>query len=60
MWRLKNRKAGAFVFVIGAAFEVQGTLLYERDGLALWKTGEVEMEALSNNAIILVIELPLK
>ena len=55
-----NKEAGAFVFVIEGAFEVQGTLLHERDGLALWKTEEVEMEALSNEAIILVIELTLE
>jgi quercetin 2,3-dioxygenase len=58
--RLKNRKAGLFVFVIEGAFEVQGTLLHARDGLALLETEEVEMEALSNDAIILLIELSLK
>lgn len=46
--------------MLEGAFEVQGTLLHARDGLALWETDEVEMEALSNDAIILLVELPLK
>ncbi len=57
-YTLKNKQAGLFVFVIEGAFEVQGTLLHERDGLALWEMEEAEMEALSNDAIILVIESP--
>jgi hypothetical protein len=46
-----------FAFVIAGAFEMQGRLLHERDGLALWDTNAVELEALSNDAIILLIEL---
>jgi len=45
-----------FVFVIEGAFEVEGRLLHAGDGLALWEAKEAEMEALSNDAIILVIE----
>jgi redox-sensitive bicupin YhaK (pirin superfamily) len=47
---------GIFVFVIEGAFEVAGRLLHAGDGMALWETLEVEMEALSNDAIISVIE----
>jgi len=39
---------------------VEGRLLHARDGLTLWETEEAEMEALSNDAIVLLIELPLK
>ncbi len=49
---------GIFVFVVEGAFEVQYRLLEARDGLALWSLQEVEMEALSDNAIILLIEFP--
>ncbi|MBL7744433.1 MAG: pirin family protein [Chitinophagaceae bacterium] len=58
-YHLKKKNAGLFVFVIEGVFEVQGRLLHVRDGLALWDIEEAEMEALSNNAIILAIELPL-
>jgi quercetin 2,3-dioxygenase len=47
---------GAFVFVLEGAFEVQDRLLEPRDGLALWNTMEIEFEALSNEAILLVID----
>ena len=54
----KNKNACLFAFVIEGAFEVEGRLLHARDGLALWQTGTVEMEALSNDAIIMLMELP--
>ncbi|RYE36188.1 MAG: hypothetical protein EOP42_04245 [Sphingobacteriaceae bacterium] len=46
-----------FVFVIGGAFELQNRLLHSRDGLALWDIKEVEAEALSNDAVLLLLEL---
>ncbi|MEO5593159.1 MAG: hypothetical protein ABIR15_06605 [Chitinophagaceae bacterium] len=54
----KNKNAGLFAFVIKGAFEMEGRLPHARDGWALWDTGAAEMKALSNDAIILVIELP--
>jgi len=45
-----------FVYVLQGAFEVQGRLLHARDGLVLWNSEHVEMEALSNDAVILVFE----
>lgn len=47
-----------FVFVIEGAFEVQYRLLETRDALALWNADEIDMEALSNNAVILMIDMP--
>ncbi len=46
-----------FAFVIAGAFEVEGRLLHEKDGLALWNAAEIELEALSNHALVLVLEL---
>lgn len=48
---------GLFFFVIEGAFEVQYRLLHARDGLVLWDLQEVEFEALSNDAIVLVVEM---
>ncbi|MHA4895757.1 pirin family protein [Pedobacter sp. PWIIR3] len=50
--------SGIFCFIISGAFEVQGTLLHAKDALAVWNISEAEIEALSNNATILTIELP--
>lgn len=46
-----------FAFVIGGAFELQNRLLHERDGLALWEVAEVDAEALSNGAVLLLLDL---
>ncbi len=55
---IRNNNAGFFVFVLEGAFEVEGRLLHARDGLALWGIQEAEMEALSNDALLLAIETP--
>lgn len=57
LYTLKNKNSTFFAFVIAGAFEIEGRLLHEKDGLALWDTGEIELEALSNHAIVVVIEL---
>jgi quercetin 2,3-dioxygenase len=53
---VSNYKVPLFAgFVLQGAFEAEGRLLHERGGLALWDAGEIEIEALSNNAILLLI-----
>ncbi len=47
-----------FAFVLAGAFEVEGRLLHEKDGLALWNAAApVEIEALSHDALLLVLEV---
>jgi redox-sensitive bicupin YhaK (pirin superfamily) len=48
-----------FVFVLQGAFEVANRLLHEKDGLALEydQAGELAFEALSNDALLIVIDL---
>lgn len=58
-YKLRDKKNGIYVFVIDGAFEVQDRLLHAKDGLAIWNTGEIDFEALSNNAILLLLEVPL-
>ena len=58
LYTLNDFNNSLFVFVIDGAFEVQGRLLQPRDGLALWDVEEpVDLEALSNEAIIVLIEM---
>lgn len=56
---LKNTNNGVFVFVINGAFEIENRLLEAKDGLAISKTETIEWESLSQNAMLLVIEVPL-
>lgn len=55
--KINESSSGVFVFVIEGAFEVQNRLLHPRDGLSLGNVREVEFEALSNEAILLMIEV---
>ena len=54
--RASDPEKGLFAFVVEGAFEVQNRLLHARDSMALRGTGEIEFEALSNNALILFID----
>lgn len=59
-YELKNPKNGLFAFIIEGAFEVQNRLLETKDALALWNftdDSNIEFEALSNGAIILLAEI---
>ncbi|MCW5912667.1 MAG: hypothetical protein KIT62_16480 [Cyclobacteriaceae bacterium] len=47
--------AGHFIFVLEGAFEVQNRLLHARDALSLPSCSHLEFEALSNNAILLIV-----
>ena len=57
VYKLNNPDNGLFVYIIEGAFEVQGRLLQQRDGLALWNVLNVYFEALSNDAIIIFLEV---
>lgn len=58
-YTMNNPGNGLFFFVIEGAFEIQNRLLHNGDGLALWGVEEAELEALSNNAVVVVLETPL-
>jgi redox-sensitive bicupin YhaK (pirin superfamily) len=58
VYKVKHPGNGVFAFAIEGELEVQYRLMQAGDGLALWDMEEIEMEALSNNAIILIVEIP--
>ena len=59
LYPLSSPAHGLFAFVLEGAFEVQHRLLEPRDGMGSWNVDEVEIEALSNDAILLLLEVPL-
>jgi redox-sensitive bicupin YhaK (pirin superfamily) len=59
-YALKSNLNGIFVFVINGAFEIENRLLQEKDGLSLKKIETIEWEALSENAILLLFEVPIE
>lgn len=60
LYHLNSKNNGAFAFIINGAFEFQNRLLETRDGLSIWDISEIEFEALSENAILLLIETTLQ
>ncbi|MCC8410284.1 hypothetical protein LJ707_15185 [Mucilaginibacter sp. UR6-1] len=56
-YKARDKASSLFAFTIAGAFEAQNRLLHTGDGLALWDAEAFEAEALSNNAVLLVIEL---
>lgn len=54
---LETQDHKLFVFVMEGAFEVQHRLVEYRDGMMLWNTSQVELEALSNDATLLILDL---
>jgi quercetin 2,3-dioxygenase len=57
VYTLKSKASRFFAYVLAGAFECEGRLLHQNDGLALWDTEAVELEALSNNALVLILAL---
>jgi hypothetical protein len=55
--KLDKDHSSIFAFVIEGAFEFQNRLLQPKDGLSIKSVLEVEFEALSNGAIVLIFEL---
>lgn len=56
-YRLKKSGKSIFGMVINGAFEFQNRLLETRDALLIWEIEELEYEALSENALILFMEI---
>lgn len=59
VYDLKKEGNGVYLFVLEGDFEVNGVTLNRRDGLGIWDTNKVTLKALSDNAEILVMEVPM-
>lgn len=53
---VQNIPTATTVFVLQGAFEVDGRLLHQGDTLVVWNAPYMEMEALSNRAMLLLLE----
>jgi len=56
VYKMQSPESSFYAFIIDGAFEIEGRLLNTRDGLAIWDRENVEIEALDNNAIVLMLE----
>lgn len=58
-YKQQNKQSGIFVYIIQGAFEFENILLESGDALSIKEIESVEWEALSENAMLLLIEIPL-
>ncbi|UUC46319.1 pirin family protein [Flavobacterium cerinum] len=53
----ENKSNGIFALVLNGAFEFQNRLIEDRDGLAIDATETIEFESLTENSILLLLEM---
>ena len=58
VYHLKSKQNGIFAYIIQGAFEFENRLLETGDALSIKNIDSVEWEALSQNAMLLLIEIP--
>jgi redox-sensitive bicupin YhaK (pirin superfamily) len=58
-YKLKAKGNGLYIMVIDGNFDVEGQALSRRDGYGIWETDTVKIKSLSENAGILLIEVPM-
>ncbi|VXB73865.1 conserved hypothetical protein [Flavobacterium sp. 9AF] len=54
---LENKTNSLFAFVINGAFEFQNRLLEDKDALLIWDIENAEFESLTNDALLILLEL---
>ncbi len=57
IYKPENKDHGIFAFALNGAFEFQNRLIENRDGLAIEGSEVIEFESLTENAILLLLEL---
>ncbi len=58
-YQLHQKNQGVYVFLLEGDLKVNGQLLNKRDGLGVWDTSAVKLEA-DSNAEVLLIEVPME
>jgi redox-sensitive bicupin YhaK (pirin superfamily) len=59
-YKLKDPKNGVYAFVIHGDFEIENNLLNTRDALGIWDTTSLKFQSKSDNAEILLMEVPME
>ncbi|MEI6681201.1 MAG: pirin family protein [Bacteroidota bacterium] len=59
-YTLKKPENGVYAFIIKGNVTIDGTSLNERDGFGIWDTGKISVLSNSQDAEILLMELPMK
>ncbi|MFV0404484.1 MAG: pirin family protein [Bacteroides graminisolvens] len=58
-YQVKKQENGVFAMVVEGEFEIAGTKLSRRDAIGVYQTNSFDIKALSDNARILLIDVPM-
>lgn len=58
-YTVKKTGNGVYAFVLKGDFSIEGTILHTRDGFGIWDVSNIALKALSENAEILLMEVPM-
>lgn len=58
-YKVKKQDNGVFAMIVEGEFEVAGNKLSRRDAIGVYQTDSLDIKALSNNARILLIDVPM-
>lgn len=58
-YSLKNKNNGVYVFVLNGEFSINGQLLENRDGLGIWSVDSFDLQAQTQDAEVLLMEVPM-
>lgn len=58
-YKVKDKNNGVFAMIIQGKFDISGTEVEDRDGLGIWETDSIKIKALSDDARILLMDVPM-
>ncbi len=59
-YEIKRKGNGVYAFVIKGSFSIEGKTLNERDGMGIWDTEKINLVAESQDAEVLLMDVPMK
>jgi redox-sensitive bicupin YhaK (pirin superfamily) len=57
---IKRKGNGVYAFVLKGSFEINGQLVAQRDALGVWDTEQISLKAVSQDAEILLMDVPMQ
>ena len=58
-YTLHKENDGVYAFILKGSFTIEGTELHERDGFGIWDTETITLKANTQDAEILLMEVPM-
>ena len=59
-YKIKSPGNGVYAFVLSGEFSIQSQTLQSRDGLGVWDVNQLNIQSKSNNAELLLMEVPME